>query len=171
MQACQKCNLAVQGNNLRESNFWWRMNVFIISVLWLKTLRTFGEKGSEGLWKMNSTCPEELLMIFFWKVTHLFITCGVWVKNCQHFLAEKLCQACQKCNLCVQGYILGKNYFWKEYVIDVLVDRFWTSSDFFQNFNKNISVRLSKLHFTCAVEGSEQKHFSEKVYYYSFSLL
>ena len=55
----------VQGNKMRVCNFWKRINIFIF-VLWAKTFWTFGGKSSEGLSKLNSTCPEECLM-FFWK--------------------------------------------------------------------------------------------------------
>ena len=81
-----------------------------------KRFGPLAKKKSKALWKLNSTCPEELLMIFFGTVTLLFITFGIWVKNCQ-LLAEKFQRDCQKWYLSLHWIILRRNYFfWKTYL-------------------------------------------------------
>ena len=109
--------------------------------------------------KLRQGCQKCLLRAHLTSCGNL---CGkptlfVWLSDYEwrivNFLAENFRQACQKCNLSVQGNFF-RSSCWS----------FFNFKPFFKSFDEKISVRLSKLHFTCLGEEFEPKYiFFENV--------
>ena len=126
------------------------------SIFWYfeqKLLGLLARKLRQGCWKC-------LLRAHLTNCGNL---CGkptlfVWLSDYEwriaNFLAENFWQAGQKCNLSVQGNNF-RSSCWS----------FLNLKPFFKNFDEKISVRLSKLHFTCPGEEFEQKFIFLKTFY------
>ena len=120
---------------------------------------------------MNFTRPEEQLPTFIGKVTLFFIPCRIWVKNCQ-FCGRKFSAGLSKMQSESPGDHFEEKLFSKRKSDICSCWWFWTSCHFFQNFDKNIWVRLSNLHFMCPVERFEQKFvFWKSKFYFIFVTL
>ena len=149
---------------------WHKINIFPLSLPdFEQTTMGLLRKKLSIVVKTAFTSAAKCLEVFLGKSSFLFITFGLYLQSNIELLAAKMRLAREKCSLGVQGNILKKTTFLKKIYIYVLTDRFWLPAIFFQKFGSNVPARLIRLHFTCPAEEFEQKFFSVKVVFYSFS--
>ena len=97
----------------------------------------------------------------FWRKIKFFIILVFWVKTFRT-TGKKVSEGLSKMQTECPGEYFEDKWFLEKYVFD----RFRTSGHFFQNLDKNTSVRLTSLLFSCPGEDSEQKHNSWKNYFF-----
>ena len=167
-QARQKYNPGVQRNSLRKSNNWRSKKNFVIFVLWAKTFRTFGEK------QKLQVCHNWILRVhrniygkFLWKVPLIFITFGIWVKNCQ-LIGRRISARLSKMQSECPGEPSEKKLIFLKGIY-VLFDRCWTSSFCFRTLTRIVQYGypncISRVHW----KGLSRNIFFGKVYSVSLS--
>ena len=156
--------LGIQRNVLGKKSL-KKINFF--SYLGRKIFRLLGKNSSSGLSKMNITCPEEQLWIYFGEVTHFFITCGIWVKNCQ-FFGRKISAGLSKMQSDSPGDHFEKELlFWKEYLFFLII--FGLRAMFFKTFTRIFHHGCPNCISRVQWKGLSKISFPEKVYSDSFS--
>ena len=118
----------------------------------------FGGKTSAGLSKLHLTSPVERFEGFLEKKLNFY---HFWILSANIYPTSggKYAACLSKTQSGCPREHFEENTFLKKKCIHVLTDCFWIPANFFQNFRKNVSARLIKLHFTCPGEEFEQKRF------------
>ena len=141
------------------SEVWFEKSsfLFIIFALSAKNLTSFWRKILERIVKTAFFAYRAKISMIFFSEKNLFFKIGLFLQELFHVFAEIFWQACQKCNLGVQGNILRENNF------------FSFSSEQNPTFGRKILPGLSNVHSTCQGERSEELFCGEKIQFFLVS--
>ena len=135
------------------------------------TLRFYLQKNiqplSENFWLVCRKCKlgvqaNKLWEICFWRSGKLFNIFLFWAKTFRTF-GKKFSADLSKMQS--RGTISGEKFCWKNYMF--LLVNSGLRAKLFENFDGNISIRLSNLHFTCPGEESETKSYWKRKFLFN----